>query len=78
MAKEIPSFYVVRLPGKVFQTANGPTSTVSQANQFPSLQAAFDAASDEAIGISRYSTDLMPLRHLAIADVEKELSPQED
>lgn len=68
------NFYVVRLPGRKYQAANGPVSTMAMANHFPELSKAIDAATTEAIGISEYSSDFVPVQHLAIS----ELLPEED
>lgn len=68
--------YVIRLPEKKFQAAKGPVDNASQANQFETLQAAFDAISDPdtAKGISEYDEELRPIRHLTVEDAETELT----
>ena len=74
-----PNFYAVRLSNRKFQAANGAVDSVAQANQFPDLEKAYEAASanDEAAGVSEYTSILSPVRHLTLDDVESELNQEE-
>ena len=73
-----PNFYAIRLPNRKFQAANGAVDSVPQATQFLDLKKAYEAADDKAVGISEYTSNLSPVRHLTLEDVESEINPEGD
>ena len=75
---EAKFIFAVRLPERKYHAASGSVDSVMQANHFETLEVALEAATDKAVGVSKYDERMQPLEHLSLEDAQKLTSPTEE